>query len=501
MEMVKKNNIVISVEKLSKTDRICAEDEKEVLTYHDLYQFATENAALLTAAPEKKKHVGILLGNSIPYIKWFFTCFYAGAVVVPINAQATEYEMSNYISACDIQLLIMDSVHFQKLDDTGLEHRIDVLVIDTNEHFVYKEDLQYADCDDNGFAELITTSGSSSKPKCVMLSESNLVSNAMDIIDSLHYREDEVFLVLLPFCFASANTSQLIVSLLLGAKLVLFNKPVLPMNIANAVERYSITSTTIVPSILHLLVNVGVNKEYMHKFGGLRTICFGGGKSCDADMKKAYELFQHANITQMYGQTEASTRISHLHAKEAEIKRGSVGRPLKHIKVKIVNERLENLLPNQEGEIAVCGPNVMVGYYKNPELTKNTLVNGWLLTGDIGLQDEDGYIYIKGRKKNIIIHSGINIYPEEIENILMMSPEIQEAFVYGEESEKYGEVVIADVVLRTETGDITTKDIFNYCYAHLPQYKVPYKVNIVEQLKKTPNGKLCRKGVKTDEGK
>lgn len=467
-------------------------DKTGVLSYFDVYHFIEKHRES-EAFTGENQHIGIFLGNSNQYVKWFCLCLAAGAVVVPINPASSEYELYNYIASCDLDTLILSQNAPVMPEEKKLKKRLRLIFAETEEEKLLGKELFWPDKAETGFLELIATSGSSGQPKRVMLTEENLVTNAKDIIRSLGYTSRERFFVLLPLCFASANTSQLIVCILLGASLYLYGGVHHPKQIWLACAESGATTMTVVPSLLQVLVRSGYTDTVRKEQGwNLRTLCYGGGITSESLREKAVLLLAPVNVVHMYGQTEASTRISHLHAEKYFEKRGSVGRGLEHIIVRVVREDGSGCLPGERGEIIVCGGNVMKGYYRDKEQTEKTLRNGWLHTGDIGYLDEEGYLFITGRLKNVIITSGINVYPEEIEHILMEEERLKQVLVYGVESEVYGEEIAVKAVLK-EGAVLSTAELFAYCKERLPQFKMPHFIEFVAALETTPNGKIRRR--------
>ena len=223
----------------------------------------------------------------------------------------------------------------------------------------------------------------------------------------------------------------------------------------------------------------------------LKTICFGGGPSDTATVEKAAVKFKTLNLTQMYGQTETSARISHMRLNKDPWIPASVGKPIGEMQVRIA-DTLGNELPvGTQGRIQVKGKSVFSGYYRQPELTDHTFIHGWLNTGDIGKLDAFGNIYITGREKNLIIYCGFNIYPEEIESVLSSVSMVEDALVYGVPDQNYGECIIADVKLK-EDAKIDIDELLQRCREKLPKHKIPSKINIVESIHKTFNGKKVR---------
>ena len=322
-----------------------------------------------------------------------------------------------------------------------------------------------------------------------MLTHRNLISNIESNIQSLKLTEEDKCLIAMPMYFGYCNTAQFLTHLYLGASIVILDGMFFPKTFFFTVQNEQITNFTGVPSMLLTLLKYRYTSKY--DISSLRYICFGGGKMPEEQLKKLIQLFSSVGFVQTYGQTEASPRITALLPKDALRKIGSVGTPIPNVRVKVVDE-MGNCLPaNTIGEVVVQGKNVMKGYFKQEKITKDTIVDGWLHTGDLGYLDKEGYLYLTGRKKNIIISGGINIYPEEIEEVLMRHPNVCDVCVFAEKHSMLGEVPVAQIVLYDNNADL---DLRTFCIKRLAMYKVPVKFELVENLEKTYNGKIKRKG-------
>lgn len=453
------------------------------LTYQELYQKATLFSLYIKEHLIDRCHVAILLPNSADYVVTYCSILHADCVVVPIYYMATQSEIENSINFCDVSVVFTNTKSKARLDLGNYQHSLTVICIDTLECFKLgdlnvKAKIQSPD----NVAVMLGTSGSTSTPKRVMLSDDNMIENALGIIQSLRYTQEERFLCVLPMTFASGNTSQLVVSLLLGSTLYIYRDLMHPKFLFQAIERFAITTTTIVPSILKTILSDTSDRSEQAK--SLRVICFGGGPTDDATFAKILDSPLCDRFVHMYGQTEASTRISHLHLQSEKNKLPSAGQPLYNIQVRAdVSEP-----DGKSGEILVRGPNVMVGYYKEQT---TPIIDGWLATGDIGFIDDNDYIYITGRRKNIIIYSGMNIHAEEVENVLCQHPNVKEAIVFAQKDLQFGEIPVAEVVLHQ--SNLTTEDeLRQHCASKLSSHKVPKRIDFLTELKRTYNGKISR---------
>ncbi|MBE6617129.1 MAG: acyl--CoA ligase [Ruminococcaceae bacterium] len=473
-------------EEHSDSNRIAVVHNDKFIRYSELYNWASTCHIKFKQVLSMRSHIAILLPDSISYVVAYCSILLSEHVIVPIYYKSTDEEIYNNINFCDVGLVITDRENKSRIISKKLEHIVFIMDIESFEiEQVGKITNQPIVQSNDDTVIMVGTSGSTSTPKRVELTNNNLMSNVGGIIDSLNYTSDEKFMSVLPLTMASGNTSQLLVSLVLGSTLYIFNDIIHPRLIFQFIEKYQITSTTIVPSILKSILDSP--KDYSHQAKTLKTICFGGGPTDKATLNKLLNHPLCDKFVQMYGQTEASPRISHLHLFNDKGKLPSVGRPLKDVKVTIDETEYDG----KNGEICVKGDNVMVGYYKEKY---SPIINGWLATGDLGYIDNDGYIYITGRKKNTIIFSGMNIYPEDVENVICQNRKVEEALVYGISNEIYGEIPIAEVVLHTP-GSMSEEELIAFCEERLASHKVPNKIIFVESLKRTYNGKIDRKRV------
>lgn len=221
-------------------------------------------------------------------------------------------------------------------------------------------------------------------------------------------------------------------------------------------------------------------------------IAYTGGASLPEEVFRQFHQTFGSEILEGYGLSEASPVVCvNPHAGMKKI--GSVGLPLSGVKVRIVDDNDNTLPPNQVGEIVVKGDNVMKGYYNRVKETAETLKNGWLHTGDMGYTDNDGYIYVVDRKKDMIIRGGLNIYPREVEEVLYTNPKILETAVVGIQDPVMGEEVKAFIVLKNPDEKVDSEELRQYCLNHLVKYKVPKFFEIVEQLPKTMTGKILKR--------
>lgn len=442
-------------------------------------------------------NVAIFLPNSINYAIAYFAVQFSDKVMVPIGIHAKEPEIINTLKYCEIDLIISDSEHVKLLNGilSSYAYRIFIFNIDSddtislnpNKEPISKTDYIQQNLSEDDVAIMLHTSGTTNNLKRVMLTHSNLINNVESNIQSLKLNKDDKVLISMPMYFGYCNTAQFLTHLYLGASMVILNGLFLPKLFFQTVQNERITNFTGVPSMLLMLLEY----RYIDKYdiSSLNYICFGGGKMPVEQLQNLLRTFKTVSFVQTYGQTEASPRITALLPEDALRKIGSVGLPIPNVIVKIISESGNASVSGEIGEVAIQGKNVMKGYYKQDEITKKTIVDNWLHTNDLGYFDSEGYLYLTGRKTNMIISGGINIYPEEIEEILMNHPNIKEVCVISEEHALLGEVPIAKIVLKDSA---VTDNYRDFCTDKLAYYKMPIRFDVVCQLDKTYNGKIIR---------
>ncbi len=334
-------------------------------------------------------------------------------------------------------------------------------------------------------AVILYTSGTTGRPKGVMLSHRNLVSNAISGRGpEYEQRSEDTQLAVLPLAHAFGIVA-LNVFYVSGAKAVMHPR-FDTTAVLSAIERHHITAFAGVPAMFVALLYTPDAEKY--DTSSLQY-CVSGSAPLPVNILEGFEQKFGCTIREGYGLSEGSAALTG-HGADMERKAGSVGKPLPDVEIQVVDEH-DNPLPVGElGEVIARGPNIMKGYYNMPEETKAALHNGWLHTGDMGRFDEDGYVYIVERKKDLIIRGGFNIYPRDIEEVLTTYPGVIEAAVVGIPSERMGEEVKAYVVARTP---IDADTLMAYCREKLANYKTPKEIEFVNALPRNAIGKIDKK--------
>jgi long-chain acyl-CoA synthetase len=362
----------------------------------------------------------------------------------------------------------------------------------TNNHAAQ---CRYPEVSPSDVSTIIYTSGTTGDPKGVMLSHDNLGSNADSIINYLHITENDSVMVILPFCY-SYGKSLLTTHLLAGGKLVLENSFVYPDLVLKKMIDEEVTGFAGVPSTFAILLHRSAIREY--RFPNLRYVTQAGGPMPPQHARELMGVLPGISVYIMYGQTEAAPRLTYLHPRDLIRKAGSIGKAIPGVTIELIKEGGEPAQTGEEGEIVASGRNIMVGYWNNPTETSKVLRGGRLFTGDAAKMDDEGYLYIVGRKSDMIKSGAHRISPKEIEEVILELPAVHEVAVIGISDEILGELIKAFIVLK---GGHTsnTKQIQRHCQARLAHFKIPKEVIFVTELPKTNAGKVRRHLLKQDQ--
>ncbi len=484
---------------------------KEVGTsYQELLDRAEKIAAFVSSCGTLPGfRAGILSDNPVEYISAYFGIQMAGGVSVGLNAQTTPRSLSYHVNDCQMDGLVVGKRFVRTLKATFQDiPRLKFLISDSLEGFpsekvnkgiTFKELLEYdassfeppfrSSCD---LAQIIYTSGTTGKPKGVMLRHSNLLANTKSIVKYLGMTGEDKVMAVLPFFYSYGN-SIMLTHICQGATLVVNQNMVYPNVILKEMKENEVTGFSGVPSTFAILLHRSNLQEF--SFPKLRYITQAGAPMSPALAKRLKEAFPGVNIYIMYGQTEASARLSYLPPEDLLEKAGSIGIPIPGVELTLLDERGEKVPVGQTGEIVARGENIMAGYWNSPEETAKVLRPEGLRTGDLAWQDEDGYFYIVSRKSDMIKSGSHRIAPKEIEDVVMEHFEVSEAAVVGVSDEILGEAIWLFMVLKPGS-DCRIGEIKKHCRRLLPAFKVPHKVVITDALPKTATGKIKKNELK-----
>lgn len=460
-------------------------------------ELARQAAVLQAALPPGNGQpvVAILLPDGAGFLSALFAVLQAGWTAFPLNTHLSTDELSNLLRRIPVHAIFTDESllsHCQAAVKRCPEP-FPILCLDQLPP-LSKSWPEVRPVSPDTPMLLLASSGTTGRVKLVKLSERNMDFNVVTYLRHMGYGKyrDRAPRYALGTPFFG------IYGLLVAFSCVMCGFPLLPM-----AEKFTLDmlyrgaqdlgiSHYDGGTLVAVLMDKTLNHSIPYDISSLRYFGFGGSKVPDGTLERLSAAFPHIRFWSGYGMTEASPLIAQPFQELPLDKLGSVGFPLPGTTVLLETEngRINN--PNQPGEIVVRGPNVMLGYYDDEAATRKILREGWLHTGDIGYFDEDGYLYICGRKKNMILVRGFNVYPEEVETCLLSCPLVTDCMVYGESTYSETETVSAQVV--PSTPGITEEAIYNWCAAHLAAYKCPRQIQIVERLEKTSTGKIRRTG-------
>ena len=357
---------------------------------------------------------------------------------------------------------------------------------------IFEEETSNADIqiEKSELASIIYTSGSTGTAKGVMLTHENIVSNTQSICSYLELTEKDIQMVVLPFFYVMGK-SLLNTHFAVGGTVVVNNKFAYIAAVVQQMADENVTGFAGVPSTYACMLHRSPLKKQRDELSALRY-CAQAGGHMTAQIKRELSntLPDHTKIYIMYGATEASARLTYLEPGQFDNKLGSIGKPIPGVKIKVMNSNGVEMAPGEQGELVADGPNIMQGYWKDPETTEKVLTHYGYHTGDLGYRDEEGYLFISGRKDNLMKVGGHRINPQEIEDALMASGLFFETAVLGIPDTILGSKLVA--LTAPLSRDCTENQVLKYCSKHLPKHKIPTQVKIVRCLPKNEAGKLDR---------
>ncbi len=471
-------------------------------TYPELNARANRTANALAALGVRKgDRVGLLLLNGVEYVESFFAIAKLGAIVVPLNWRLVADELAFILQDSGATVLIFDAelrdvvteLHRRGADATAVRHWIDAGAGDPVP-FAHRYDaLQAAASDaepaigafDDDELYIMYTSGTTGLPKGAVHTHGSAIAACFTIVMTADLRYRDRYVIVLPLFHVGALT-PLTGDVHRGITTILM-RAFDPRRMFETIEREHATILLAVPAMLNFMLQVPDNGRY--DCSSLRWIMSGAAPVpvtlIEAWAKRGIEIHQ------VYGLTESCGPACLTSPEDAIAKAGSTGKPFFHTDVRVVDERGADVAPGIVGEVIVRGRHVMKGYWNRPEATAETIRDGWLHTGDLATIDADGFVYIADRKKDMIISGGENIYPAEIENVLLSCPGVRDAAVIGQASAKWGESPLAVIVRRDDA--LSESAVLAHCQGKLARYKQPKSVRFVDEIPRNPSGKILKR--------
>lgn len=451
-----------------------------------------------------KDTIAVLALNSDKFAQTIFATWWIGSSINPVNIRWSPAEIIYSLNDCSIETLFIDENFFPMLDairaqcpkikniihmgETGKETTPEGLIF-FDEWMQQSPSVEDVKATGNQLAAIMYTGGTTGKSKGVMLSFDNLVSNALAALKTAEYKSNGTGLLVAPLFHVGGL--GLLIQLTLRRMSIVFHKMFVPLEVLKAIQRFKITQVFLVPTMVQFLLDDPHFDEY--DLSSLEYLIYAAAAMDITLLRRAMRALPKAEFVQVYGMTELSPIVTVLkgsdHLTEAKLR--SVGRPTDQVEVKIVDPNGKTLGINQVGEIVVRGSNIMQGYLNKPEETAKAIIDGWMHTGDGGYLDEDGYLYIADRIKDMIISGGENIYSTEVESAILTYPGVQMCAVIGIPDDKWGERVHA-VIVPTPDAVINPEDLSNHCREHIAGYKIPRSFEFREALPLSAAGKILK---------
>ncbi len=511
------------IETLRKTQKFFPQKEAIVCggkrwTYKAFYdRIIRLSVCLQGQGLRKNDKIAILLPNCHYFLEAYYAAAQIGAVSVPINYRLSSGDIAFILKDSESKVLIVDPIFRRQIDPIRSEmERLDRLLwtgeentpsgpLDLNLEEALRRasgnSIPEASVLEEDTAQIYYTSGTTGRPKGVMLSHKNVMSHALGTIAELQLTDSDVWIHVAPLFHLADAWATWAITWVGGTHVLV--KEFSPGVVLEAIGKEKVTVTNLIPTMLNLMVNHPDAGKFDYR--SLRVLLSGGAPIAPEVVRKIVETFK-CDYVQTYGMTETSPYLTlsllkdHLKKLPYEEQlrfKSKTGREFIAVQLKVLNDRGQEVERNDQevGEIVVRGDTVTKGYWKLPEETERSIRSGWLHTGDLATMDEEGYVTIVDRKKDMILTGGENVYSTEVENALYMHPAILECAVVGVPDAKWGEAVKAIVVLKPGEG-ATQDEIIQFCKDRIAHYKAPKSIDFLDALPRTGSGKIHKKGLR-----
>lgn len=445
---------------------------------------------------KKGDKVALFMKNSDHYVIAFYALMKLGLVAVPINFRLTASEAGYIIEQSECSAVFCDG-EFEEIVAEASKGAPQVIVhpVATIEGSISWEEVKSGnDANPNVFvsstddAEILYTSGTTGKPKGALFDHQRVVNVNTGLIMMLGLSRHDRFLHLAPLFHSAQLNLFLITGIMLGSSSVI-HRDFHPVTTLEAIQEYKTTVFFAVPAMYNALLQVPTAGNY--DVSSIRSCTYGAAPMAPALIEKSIELFGTDQFYNLCGLTEGGPGGVYLSPEAHKTKLGAGGKATYFTMARVVNEAMEDVQPGETGEFVLKGETIMKEYYRNPEETEKTFSDGWLLTGDLATIDEDGFITIVDRKKDMIISGGENVYSVEVEQVLNSHPQVLEAATIGIPDEKWGELVAAVIV--TKPGEtIDEEEVQQFCRKKLAGYKIPRRFFYADALPRNASGKILK---------
>ncbi len=461
---------------------------EKIITFKELHEdvLAFSNALENFGITHQTK-VTVILPNVPEFVVSLFSIAQCGGVCVPLNPAYKKAELEYVLKDSETEIIITNSKSLKTILPLEAAKNIKYFIVtDENnaddprivsfEKICASANLPQRDSESTApddTACIIYTNAQSGYPLGAELTHKSLMFDAQKCVDATGMTERDVFLGALPFFHGFGVTTTILMAFTVGASVVIVEK-FSPEKVLAMLEKEKVTFFTGVPAMFGILSMYAAAKKW--NLSSLPYV-ISGGSALTKDIKERFESAFNVPVIEGYGLTECSPVVSFNPVKGIN-KFGSVGLPFPGITVKIVDEKGNELAAGKEGEVLISGDNVMKGYYKQTDETKKFLAAGWVHTGDMGKLDEEGYIYLTGLKKKMVLVGGLNVYCAEVERILKNHPKVEDAKLFSVDDELFGQLPNAEVVV---AGNVEERELVDFCKENLASYKVPRKIKIIQR--------------------
>lgn len=474
-------------------------------TYAELNQRANRAANFLQQnyGVEKGDRVSILAHNSIAYVDLLFGVGKIGAIFAPLNWRLTSRELTYIVNDCQPKILIVGPefvhVYDEMKDAIQVEYVISLEGADIADAAAYEELLRQAavsepnrpPVDEEDAYCILYTSGTTGHPKGAILPHRQVLWNAINTVISWGLSEKDVSPILTPM-FHSGGLFVFLVPLFYAGGRIIMARSFDPDASLKLIVEEKCTVILGVPTLFQVWMNspkfAETSFDHIHFF-------ISGGAPCPPPLIEAWNKAKGINVRQGYGLTEVGVNCFSMTDEEAFRKRGSVGKPIFHSEMRLVDTEGKDVKTGETGELLIKGSHVCAGYWNNPEATAHALKDGWFHTGDMARQDEDGYFYIAGRFKDMIISGGENVYAAEVEAVFREHAAVADAALIGQPDQKWGEVGLMIVACKPNQT-VDAKELLEFCSRRLAKYKIPKRVEFMDALPYSPYGKVIKAELK-----
>ncbi len=477
--------------------KIAIIDDGNELSYGELNQRCNKLANfLLQKGVSKGDRFGVLLHNCHEYVELYFALAKVGAILVPLNWRMAPPEVAYVLDDCDTTSLFfgrdfLDTALYIKENVQQVKYFVSL----GQEDILWAENFRdidaYPSIEPTGFREpdledphiILYTSGTTGFPKGAVLSNRKTFFNALNANIFYGLSPRDIFLVSRPL-FHSGGLLVDSTPVFYKGGTVIYKRHFSPREYLETIEKYHVTIMETSATFLNFML-----KECdfgQHDLRSLKSYYTGGERVSETLLREYHEMGMP--LSQIFGMTETSI-VTWLATDDATRKIGSVGKPVFHGELKILNHDRRQIRPGEIGEILVKGPILMSGYWNRPEMSREVMEDGWFHTGDLGTTDDEGFVYIVDRAKDMYISGGENVYPTQVEKLLLTNPKIFDAAVYGVPDEKWGEVGKASIILK-DNEKMGEKVVKEFLGGKIGKFKIPKHIEFVDEFPRTATGKI-----------